>query len=53
MLLQKQGKLEEAVTAYHEALAINPHYAEVYNNRAYVTQTKKARWGFSTLSESC
>ena len=30
--LEEQGKLDEAIEAYKQALAIKPDYAEAYNN---------------------
>ena len=36
--LQEQGKLEEAIEAYNNALAIKPDYAEAYNNMGNVLQ---------------
>lgn len=33
MMLYKQGKLESAITFFNEAIHLNPHYAEAYNNR--------------------
>ena len=32
IVLQDQGKLEEAIETYHKALSIKPDYAEAYNN---------------------
>ena len=36
MALQKRGNLEEAATAYHQAIKIDPRYAESHNNLGLV-----------------
>jgi len=38
IVLQEQGKLEEAIEAYNKALAINPNYANAYNNMGAILQ---------------
>jgi TPR repeat/Glycosyltransferase family 9 (heptosyltransferase) len=38
-VLQKQGRLEEAVRCYRGALALRPEYPEVHNSLGYALQT--------------
>jgi tetratricopeptide (TPR) repeat protein/SAM-dependent methyltransferase len=40
MELQKSGKLEEAVTAFRKALALNPNHPVVFNNLAAVLASR-------------
>jgi tetratricopeptide (TPR) repeat protein len=36
-----RGNCDGAITAYSRAIALNPDFAEAYNNRAYAYMTKK------------
>ena len=38
--LQKQGKLEEAIKAYKEALTIKPDFAEAYSNMGNASNSR-------------
>jgi predicted O-linked N-acetylglucosamine transferase (SPINDLY family) len=38
-VLKDAGRSEEAITAYRNALALDPTYAEIHNNLGYVLQT--------------